>query len=396
MASTLNIDLVSYEFPPMNGGEGIYTYGLAKALSDLGHNVTVITTDLKGRIETSDRDDFNIVYISPIKKSGLKLFSFNIFLKKKIIDMYKNKDIDILHHTNDYYFLFVSKKDVDLPIIATVHHPYAEERRIIKDNSNTYNYLRYLMRRPIYFHERMEKITCKKADNIIAASNYTAQSIIKEYNIPSDKVRVIPNAVSIEKFNPKIDGFKIREKWNLSKDKIVLFVGRLDLNKGIKYLIEAFSKIIIDIPNARLMIVGDGPLKNDIKKIVSMHNMEKYIIFAGNVESKDLPKFYAASDIVVLPSLMEGFGIVLLEAMATGKPCIATKAGGTKDVILNGKTGFLVPPADSYALYHAMRTILINDDIAKKFGNAGLERVKKNFTWNKVVKQTLNTYKEIL
>jgi glycosyltransferase involved in cell wall biosynthesis len=374
----------------MFGGEGKYTYDLAKALSDLGHNVNVITTDLKGKIISSD---FNIIYIPSIKVPGLKLLYFIIMVKRKIKKMCEYQDIDIIHHTNDYYFLFISKKDANLPIIATIHHPYVAERRIIKANGDIFDYLRYLMRKPVYFLEKMEEIACKKADKIIAVSKYTAHSVIKEYSIPRSKIEIIPDAVDINKFNPRIKGYEIRDRLNMQSAPIVLFVGRLDVNKGIQHLIKAFSKIIRDIPDAKLVIVGEGPLKNYILSLINKFNIRESVMLIGRVSEEDLPKFYAASDLVVLPSLMEGFGIVLLEAMASGKPCVATRVGGTDEVIINGETGLLVPPADSYSLCQAMNALLTDKYLSQKFGIAGRERAEKNFTWDSVAKCTVDQYK---
>jgi glycosyltransferase involved in cell wall biosynthesis len=372
----------------MYGGEGIYTYGLAKALSDLGHNVDVITTELKDKRKSSD---FNIIYVPITKKPGLKLFSFNINIKKKIEEIARNKKIDVLHHTNDYYFI----NDVNLPLISTIHHPYKAERKVFKANSNLFGYLCYLRKRKIYFLERMEKKSCEKADKIIAVSRYTSYNIIKEYSIQDTKIKIIPNAVDINRFNPEIDGHKIRERFNIQSEPLVLFVGRLDINKGILYLIDAFSKIIMQIPDAKLVIVGEGPLKNSILSRVNKLNLRKSVTLVGRVDEEDLPKVYAASDLVVLPSLMEGFGIVLLEAMASGRPCVVTRVGGTEEAIIDGENGFFVPSADPYSLSRAIYTLLTNDDLAKDFGRAGRKRVEKNFTWDTIAKETVDVYKEM-
>ena len=108
--------------------------------------------------------------------------------------------------------------------------------------------------------------------------------------------------------------------------------------------------------------------------------------------NNELPHIYAASDVVVLPSLIEGFGIVLLEAMATAKPCVAAKAGGTEDAIEDTVTGFLVPPANPKALFEKLLMLIDDKDLSLKFGNAGRKRVEKMFTWERVAKQTVEYY----
>ena len=388
----LDICLISYEFPPVFGGEGMYTYGLAKALSRLGHNITVLTTDRGSEIRL-DGEDFDIIRISPIKKPFLKMLSFNIRSNKKIKEISKHKNVDIFHYTNDYanFSLYSG-----VSTIATLHHPFAEERRVCKRVSNNIEYLRYLFRYKTPFLELLERKTCKKANKLIAVSRYVAESIIKEYHLQSNEVVVIPNAVNTDLFNPEVDDTKAKELFFLNTQKTILFVGRLEYNKGIFHLIDAFSMLKKDIPEAKLVIVGEGKLKNWILSFIDARNLRNSVKILGGVESEYLPGIYAASDLFVLPSIMEGFGIVLLEAMATGKPCVTTMAGGIEDVVIDGKTGIIVPPADTVSLYHAMKTILVNDDLAKKLGMAGRKRVKENFTWDIVAKRTLEVYKEML
>jgi glycosyltransferase involved in cell wall biosynthesis len=388
----LDICLISYEFPPVFGGEGMYTYGLAKALSRLGHNITVITTDIGSEI-TVEEEDFGIVRISPIKKPFLKMLSFNIRSSKKIKEISKHQNVDICHYTTDYanFSLYPG-----VSTIATLHHPFAEERRACKRVSNNIEYLRYLFRYKIPFLELLERKTCNKANKRIAVSRYVAESIIKEYHLQSNDVVVIPNAVNTDLFNPGVAHIKAKELFFRDSQKKILFVGRLEYHKGIFYLIKAFSMLKKDIPKAKLVIVGEGKLKNGIKSFIDALNLENSVKILGGVESEYLPSIYAASDLFVLPSIMEGFGIVLLEAMATGKPCVTTMVGGIEDVVIDGKTGIIVPPADTVSLYHAMKTILVNDDLAKKLGMAGRKRVKENFTWDIVAKRTVDVYKEML
>lgn len=375
----LMICLVSYEYPPMKGGEGSYTYGLFSALSDLGEDVCVIT----GGVSKGSEQESNVIRVPVIERSPFGLFSFGLESRKAIKKLLNEKEIDLIHHTNDYQYL----QRFDVPMVATAHHPYAAERRIVKENLSFSDYLHYSIYRRVGFVERMEKKICERADRIIAVSNYTAESINKEYNVSPEKITVIPDAVDTKRFNPSVDGNHIKERFDLQSD-VILFVGRLDHTKGVQYLVEAFSMILKENPDAKLVIVGNGPMMRSLKN-------KKSIILAGSVSDTELPYFYAASDVVVLPSLMEGFGIVLLEAMATGKPCIAARAGGTEDVIEDGITGFFVPVADVRRLYDGIHTILSDGDLARKFGDAGRKRVEERFTWKKIAEKTMNIYRTI-
>lgn len=395
MPLTLNICLVSYEFPPMIGGEGTHTFGLAKALSNSGHNVTVITTNLKGG-KTLEENHFKIIHVSPIKIPAFKLFHFDILSKKKLKELHERQNFDIIHYTHDYYKISILKEKINVPIIATMHTPWAIEREIIKAKTDRVDYLSYIFHRNTYFFKRINKKACERADKLIAVSKYVKRTITKEYGITSDKVKVIPNAVDINKFNPAIKGYEIRERLNIQSEPIVLFVGRLDHTKGIMYLLKSFSKIVKNIPDAKLIIIGKGQLRNHIISFIDKNNLGKSIMLIGRVEDEDLPKFYAASDLVVLPSLLEGFGIVLIEAMACGKPCVATRAGGPEDILIDAETGFIVPPADSSSLYHAIHILLTNNKLSRDFAVASRKRIEKNFTWDKIAKETVDVYKEML
>jgi len=389
----MDICIISYEFPPWIGGEAKYAYNLSKTIYSNGHNVSVIASNIAGRMDPY-KEHFKLKYINHFKKTPLKLLSFNNQVKKQLNEMCNTEHIDVVHQTYDYNNIAISKETIKVPIIATIHHPFTSERKFFKNNKNIISYWSYLITRRIYFLEKKQECLCNEVDKIIAVSNYTARSIIEEYDIPKDKIEVIPNGVDINKFNPQISRVEFRKKWNIS-GPIILYVGRLDYNKGIEYLIKSFSKVVKYIPNAKLVLIGDGPQKNYINKMIDDLNLKKSIKQIIWVNDVDLPKIYASSDVVVLPSLMEGFGIVLLEAMACGIPCIATKAGGVEDVIDNGKTGFIVPPADVDVLYHAIYDLLTDEDLMQRFGVNSRKRVEENFTLQKISNQTLSIYKKM-
>ena len=383
-----SICLVSYEFPPMTGGEGSYTYGLFTALSGLGYDVKVITTN-RGVNENAEIAEGNVIRVPT--KPLFKLFSFGI-QSKKALEKLSTQDLNLVHYTNDYQYI---AKGINAPTIATIHHPYAAEKRIIKENIGYTDSIHYSLYRRIEFVARMEKKICEKVDRVIAVSNYTAKTLIEEYHVPSKSITVIPNAVDTDRFNPKIDGHAIREKMGLHSEPVILFVGRFDHTKGIRYLIEAFSMLINKIPDAKLILVGKGPLKKSLQMSVNNSALKKSVIFYGAASNKELPQIYASSNVVVLPSLIEGFGIVLLEAMATAKPCVAAKVGGTEDAIEDGVSGFFVPPADSKALFEKLLMLLEDKELSKKFGNASRKRVEKMFTWERVAQQTIELYEDI-
>lgn len=399
--SKLNVCLVSWEFPPFFwiGGEGVYTAGLSGALSKLGNNVTVLTTDL-GRYDLRSTETPDVVFVPTINKRPLRLLSFYLRANARIRWIARNKDLDVVHYTNDYCGPILSREEINRPIVATMHHPFVAERGVL----SSYGYRDTTYYFTLLSKYVMAKMTCRRATKIVAISKFTAEGIINGYGISPDKITVIPNAVDTTRFNPSVNGHDIRERWNLNSYPLVVFVGRLVQNKGLNYLIEAFPNVLRDIPDAKLIIVGERQkseligegIKDELLFMSKKLNLENSIRFVGKASAEDLPKIYAAADLVVLPSLIEGLGIVLLEAMATEKPCVATTVGGIPEVVINDETGILVPKADSSALCKAICTILKDRSIARRFGRAGRRRVENKFTWDIVAKKTADLYEETL
>ncbi len=389
-----SICFITYEYPPQIGGEAAYTSGLASVLNNLGNDITVITTTSGKSMDVSKEGDIRVIRLP--KSSVLpKMLSFSIDARK-ILEGGELGKIDIIHDTSDYNSIIIPSNKKKTPVIATIHHPYAEEKRIYRANTSSVEYFKYAIHRKIDYLEYNSKLLCRKSDRLIAVSNYTAKSVTAEYGIQPDKISIIPNAVDINRFNPDIDGMEIRKKLGIAAEKVILFVGRLDFQKGIEYLISAFSKIVKDFPEAKLIVVGDGPLKNNIRAAINEFGISGSVFLMGRTNTDDLPKIYAACDLFVVPSLMEGFGIVYLEAMACGKTCIGANIGGVEDAILDGHTGLLVPPADSDSIYRAIKKLLSDEDTLARFGKEGRKRVLENFTWKKVAAQTLEVYNRAL
>jgi glycosyltransferase involved in cell wall biosynthesis len=233
--------------------------------------------------------------------------------------------------------------------------------------------------------------------NLIIATTQSYAKDSMQLRKHLQKVRIIPNGVDVEIFNSRLDGHEIREKYDLDETaKIILFVGRLDHYKGCHYLINAFSRVLNDIPEARLILVGKGPLEMELRSQIRKKGLTSKIILAGYVRDKDLPNYYGASDLFVLPSISfhEGFGLVQLEAMACGKPVITTTLSGVAEVDSEGTCSIHVPPKDEISLAEAIKHLLkkcrVMEDMAK---NARKKAI--NYSWENVVKKLEVTYKDI-
>ncbi|MBC7119211.1 MAG: glycosyltransferase family 4 protein, partial [Methanobacteriaceae archaeon] len=207
----------------------------------------------------------------------------------------------------------------------------------------------------------------KKAEKVIVISEKLAEKILK-LGIPQDKIMITYNMVDTETFNPQIKSSFKKEIG--TKKPIILFVGNLVPQKGIEYLIKAKKYLKKD---SKLVIVGGGPLLKKLKDITKKENI-KDVLFTG--PRTDINNIMAAADIIVLPSISEGFPIVLLEAMAMGKPVVATKVGGIPEIV-DEKVGILVEPKNPRRLADAIEKLLSDEKLRKKLGENGLKKAAK-------------------
>ena len=175
---------------------------------------------------------------------------------------------------------------------------------------------------------------------------------------------------------------------------IVGFIGRFHAQKGIDVLLKAFEKIEKSKMNVRLMLVGDGTLRKKIWKQSQTLGNDNRVLFTGI--RKDIPLILSSLDIFVLPSRWEGLPLVLLEAMAAGLPIVATAVGGIPEVVVDGETGFLVPPEDPEALASAITRLIEDSVLRKKFGKAGYKRVKQHFNIQEASRRTEELYFSLL
>jgi glycosyltransferase involved in cell wall biosynthesis len=235
----------------------------------------------------------------------------------------------------------------------------------------------------------------KHASSVLATSPSYAKGspILRKFEF-GGKLEIVPNFVDPRKFSPK-NKEKIGKKYSFpggKKRRIILFLGRLIPYKGVKYLLRAFPQVKKEIKNSLLIIAGRGPLKESLLR--ESRGMEGTLFIEP--QDDELPPLYAISDVFVLPSVtrQEAFGITLLEAMSSGKPCISTNISGMPSVI--GDAGILVPPEDNQALSEAIIKILTDGKLAKRLGKKARERVVKNFTGKKAVDKLMEVYEKCL
>jgi glycosyltransferase involved in cell wall biosynthesis len=236
----------------------------------------------------------------------------------------------------------------------------------------------------------------------IAFARYTdgticvSQSLSIQYQRLGDqrRISVIPNAVSTFSWVLGTTRERLRESLGVSPlQHLIGAVGRLSPIKRLDRFLEVARRLTTDLPNARFLIVGDGPEKKRLQDLAANNGLDKRIIFVGHVP--DAQPFMTALDCLLLTSDNEGMPSVVLEAMALSVPVIAFRVGGIPELVVDGETGRLVPRADVAAMISAVRELLVDPELRTRYGKSGCERVRKHFSAIAIARQTMSLYRDL-
>ncbi|MEO0077374.1 MAG: glycosyltransferase family 4 protein [candidate division WOR-3 bacterium] len=212
-----------------------------------------------------------------------------------------------------------------------------------------------------------------------------------EAYVPGD-YRIIPCGVDLKRFRPKYGPVQERTDGGHT----LLFVGRLDRRKGLGVLLSAMPRVLEQVPDARLVVVGAGPTERAARRFVIGAGLESFVTFAGRVGPDELPGYYSSCDVYCSPAIGgETFGIVLLEAMASGAPVVASNIPGYDEVIADGVDGLMFPAGDVEALSEVLARILLDGGLRRQLAEAGL-RKSSQFAWSNVARMTLEYYCELV
>jgi glycosyltransferase involved in cell wall biosynthesis len=339
-------------YPPHIGGVSSHTYLLSQELVKRGDDVIVLTYPHQ---DIHDYDGVHVETAPTINIKGLRGFFFFISASLKLISITRKYDIDLVHA---HYLLPPG-------LIAILVNIFTRRKTAVTVHGSDIN---ILASNP--FLRILIKYVLEKTDYIAVVNDPIKEKIIKIQNDLMDKIMVTPNAVDVLKYKPDNETNFI-EDMKLDKDKpLILFVGNLVPQKGLKYLLEAKKILKTD---SQLVIVGDGSLMMDLKEMVENKDI-KDVIFTG--ARRDVDKIMPVGDVFVLPSISEGLPITLLEAFATGLPVVATNVGGIPGLVTSD-VGLLVEPCDPLALAEALDKILVDDKLKQEMGNAAHSKAQE-------------------
>jgi glycosyltransferase involved in cell wall biosynthesis len=305
--------------------------------------------------------------------------NFSPRLLMNLYKLIKDRHIHIIrsHNYRANLYGLLAGRLAGVPVIASVHNVYTD-----KDKSRK--------------RKMINRLLFKIADSLVAVSDAIKNDVLSYLKIDPLKITVIYNGVDTARFDPERTFKDIREELSIGKDDILIgFIGRLVNFKGVEHLIKAVALLKDEFGGMKLLIVGDGPVADALQKKTAALNISGITLFTGN--RNDIPDILSSIDILAIPSVgEEGFPNTLVEAMAMGKPVIATTVGGITEVIEDRVTGLLVPPGEPLRLAAALKTLITNRELSSKMGLDARRVVREKFGIRATAEKWESMYKTVL
>lgn len=382
----LDICLLSKQFPPGVGGAETYAYELANGLGGQGHRVDVYTQWIDDSDETVDVHEN--VTVHRITKARKKLVTFETlyfsYKARRTIDF---DQYDIVHGTlmPASTVAVTAFNDIDAQVVLTSHGTSLGETKAVTLETPADYLLKF------FFHPMnvvMDYIAGRDADEVIAISGHAYNQLTTYYGLDEHNVEMIPHGVDTEWFHPRE---KLHPDVN-SEKMTLLYVGRLGARKGLDMLLRSLS--CLENPDIELLIAGTGRHEERLRRLSNELRIADQVRFLGYVPNDELPELYSSADIFILPSRYEGFGLVLLEAMACGTPVIGTDAGGIPTAIADGRTGIVVE-RDAQDLSSAIELLVSDQTRRDRMAETAYNRANKT-SWNAIISDVKRVYDQIV
>lgn len=230
-----------------------------------------------------------------------------------------------------------------------------------------------------------------RAARAAVANSHNTARLLQTFGVPAEKIALIHPAVDAARFHPAVDGRCVRGRYAGPDDLVLLTVGRLQRRKGHDVSIQAIHLLRDELPRLRYLIVGDGEERARLEGLVDGLGLRDRVFFAGVAADSELPAYYAACDVFLLPNRvdngdLEGFGIVFLEAAASGRPVIGGDSGGVPEAVERDVSGLLVEGGTVHKVANAIRRLATSAELRRQMGSAGRDRVERFFTWDLAAK----------
>ncbi len=411
----INVAMISYHTCPLatlggkdTGGMNVYVHQLTRTLGKLGVHVDVFTRSQDEHVPHVLHDlgyQNRVVHIPAGPEVPLPKMELERYIPKFVAGIEefaetKNIKYDIIH--SHYWMSGIAAIDLsmawNIPFIQMFHTLGLMKNRIARSPGE--------MEGDYRIHG--EKLVISKTDRIVAATLAEKSQLEFLYEAPSSKISIIPPGVDTRHFYP-IDKDEAKEVVGISKDShLILYVGRIEPLKGIDNLIQAIALLqkqnaLQCCPHDLVIIGGEPDAKPEVmnaemarlQDMVEELQIKNFVIFLGKRDQQILPYYYSAAEVVVMPSHYESFGMVALEAMACGKPVVASQVGGLAFLVRDGETGFVVPGNDVEKLAGRLEDLIKNKELRERLGKQSAEHALL-FRWETISSKIIELYNQVL
>jgi glycosyltransferase involved in cell wall biosynthesis len=351
------------------GGE-VYDRELLTRLTRMGAEVEVI---LPSRSSCPEAANLRVTRL-PLSR-GLRWFVSNPLFAAYIARSYRRRPFDVLRvHSLRFVGLAAVVARwlyrLPVPIIAHCHHLDAD--------------------RPT---QHLERWIARHCDLMLTGSQFACRQIIDQLGIRPERAAVVYYGVD-DKYVPEPRDEQLARRVGCTGAPLLMYLGSLTPRKNVSVLISAMRFVLDERPEARLCIVGRGECESELRGQAAELRLSHAVSFAGLVPEKEKVAWYNLADIFVHPSRLEGFGFAAAEAMACGKPVVASRAGSLPEVVADGETGLLCDPDDSSSFSQAILRLLTDRPLAIAMGHAGAAKARREFSWDRCASETLHMYEE--
>ncbi len=385
----MKVAMVTWEYPPrIVGGIAPHCEGLAKALSRLGHDVYIFTLDFPGTPDWEETEGVKVYRTrSEIGHPNFLtwVFLFNHFIEKRLADASQTVDFDVLH-VHDWLTASSSiamKHALRKPMVFTAHSTENGRSGLHIPDSFTI--------------DGVEWWATYESNKIIVTSGSMKGEVCGHFHVSDKKVEVIPNAIDWSKYEIGVDRSAVRARYGVQPhEKLVLCVGRLVPQKGIEYLLQSVPLVSRYRQDAKFIIVGDGWYRDHLQWVANSTGQGWRIRFTGFIPDADLIALTKSSDVLVVPSVYEPFGIVALQGMAAEVPLVVSQVGGLQEFVEHDRTGVLVYPRNPESIAWGIERILSNPGHARWLTQNAKEAVKRTYSWDAIAKRTVKVYEEVI
>jgi glycosyltransferase involved in cell wall biosynthesis len=389
----------------MIGGAERVLYEESTRLAERGHSVRVLTR----KLPYHEADVENISGVEENRYSFQeKLFPF--FFKSLLLDCRKrfrsveeSFPFDIINFHQPFSAIGVLSSNTSrrVPYVYTCHSLSFEE--YISRSSSPGNPIKWILYHlQVSARRSIERTVLKRSDQIIVLSEYTREKLQRTYEMIPSKVSVIPGGVDLQRFRPSTDKDQIRARMGLPEDKFILFTVRnLVPRMGLENLISAFKIVQNGRRDLLLVVGGEGPLETALREQVKRYGLEDFVRFVGYIPDEDLPSYYQMADLFILPtSELEGFGLVTVEALASGLPVLGTPVGGTREILTNLGSDYLLddstPQSIAKGILKALNGWAANQAAYKNISETCRKVAEQHYSWDNHVSKLEDLFYSML